>query len=74
MRIFDIAPAALAALSGATRRSAAVAVPCFMVQTREGFAADAATFTGAFRAIRRLPAEKRETARVYDENGYCMYR
>lgn len=74
MRIFDIAPAALAALSGTASRPAPAVAPFFMVQTREGHAADAATFTGALRAIRRLPAESRENALVYDENGYCLYR
>lgn len=75
MRIFGLAPAALAAMTGEGKRTTGPSAdPFFMVNTRDGFAADAATFTGALRAIRRLPSNARESAAVYDENGYCLYR
>lgn len=73
MKILNIAPAALKALEAFHNRPAAPA-PCYNVQTSSGFTAAAETFTGAFRAIRFLPAREQNTARIYDEDGYCLYR
>ena len=73
MRIFNLTSAAEKALTSALR-----SVPCyspsFTVRAASGFILDASTATGAFRAIQRLAPSDRETARVYDDNGYCLYR
>lgn len=74
MKIMNIAPAALKAMEAFHNRPAAVPAPCYNVQTASGFSAAAETFTGAFRAIRFLPSREQSTARIYDEDGYCLYR
>lgn len=74
MKLMNIAPAALKALEAFHNRPAAVPAPCYSVQTASGFSAAAETFTGAFKAIRFLPAREQNTARIYDEDGYCLYR
>lgn len=74
MKILNIAPAALKALEAFHNRPAAVPAPCYTVQTASGFSAAAETFTGAFRAIRFLPSMEQNTARIYDEDGYMLYR
>ena len=73
MKLLNIAPAALKALEAFHNRPA-VPAPCYSVQTASGFSAAAETFTGAFKAIRFLPAREQSTARIYDEDGYCLYR
>ena len=73
MKTLTISPAALKALEAFTDRPDAPA-PSFSVQTASGFATAAATFTGAFRAIHYLPPREKNTARIYDEDGYCLYR
>ncbi len=73
MKLLNIAPAALKALEAFHNRPA-VPAPCYNVQTASGFSAAAETFTGAFKAIRFLPAREQSTARIYDEDGYCLYR
>ena len=73
MKLLNIAPAALKALEAFHNRPA-VPAPCYSVQTASGFSAAAETFTGAIKAIRFLPAREQSTARIYDEDGYCLYR
>lgn len=76
MHIFHFSSAAERALSAAlrpVRRSPAVA-PSFTVRAASGAVLDATTETGAFRALRLLDPRDRETARIYDENGWCLYR
>lgn len=76
MKLFHLAPAAQKALEGwnASRPAAASSAQSFNLCTVSGLAAACATFTGAYKAIRCLPAQERETARIYDEDGYCLYR
>ena len=50
------------------------AVPSFTVRAASGAAMSAATATGAFRAIRLFSPSDRETVRIYDDDGYCLYR
>lgn len=73
MKLFNISAAAEKALEVFHNRPA-VPAPCYTVQTASGFSAAAETFTGAFRAIRYLPAREQSTARIYDEDGYMLYR
>lgn len=73
MKLFNLTPAAQKALEAFHNRAAAPA-PCYSVQTASGFSAAAETFTGAFKAIRFLPSREQSTARIYDEDGYCLYR
>ena len=73
MKMFNLSAAAQKALEAFNNRPAATA-PCYNVQTSSGFTAAAETFTGAFRAIRFLPSREQSTARIYDEDGYCLYR
>lgn len=73
MKRITISPAALKALEAFTNGTRPQA-PYFAVNTRAGFATAAATFTGAFRAIRSLPLMEQNNARIYDEDGYCLYR
>ena len=74
MKLFNISAAAEKALEAFHNRPAVVPAPCYTVQTASGFSAAAETFTGAFRAIRYLPAREQNTARIYDEDGYMLYR
>ena len=76
MKLFNLSPAAARALDAwnAARPAASVPAPSFNLCTVSGLAAVCATFTGAFKAIRLLPAREQETARVYDDDGYCLYR
>ena len=76
MKLFNLSPAAQKALEAwnASRPAAAVPAPSFNLCTVSGLAATCATFTGAFKALRFLPARERETARIYDDDGYCLYR
>ena len=75
MRIFTLTAAAeraiAAVLAPAPRR---IPSPSFTVRAASGAALDAATVTGAFRAIRQLPQRDRENVRIYDDDGYCLYR
>ena len=75
MRIFNLSAAAERALSSALApvRPDPRRASFFMVQTASG-PADAATATGAFRILRQLSPRDRETARIYDEDGLCLYR
>ena len=73
MKLFNISAAAEKALEAFHNRPT-VPATCYTVQTASGFSAAAETFTGAFRAIRYLPAREQNTARIYDEDGYCLYR
>lgn len=76
MRIFNLSSAAERALSAALRppRPVPACAPCFTVHTASGVSLDAASATGAFRALRLLSPRDRETARIYDDDGYCLYR
>ena len=73
MKLFNLSPAAARAFEGWDAARPA-AEESFNLCTASGLAAACATFTGAFKAIRRLPSREQETARIYDENGYCLYR
>ena len=76
MRIFNLSAAAEKALSAAANpvRPASVLAPSFTVRAASGAALDAATATGAFRALRLLSPRDRENARIYDDDGWCLYR
>lgn len=78
MKLFNLSPAAARALDAwnAARPAAAAPAPApaFNLCTVSGLAAAFATATGAFKAIHSLPAREQETARIYDDNGYCLYR
>ena len=76
MKLLKLSPAARKALKAweAGKAAAVAPSPSYSLCTASGLAAACATFTGAYRAIRCLPAQERETARIYDEDGYCMYR
>ena len=73
MKLLNISPAALKALE-AFNNLQAVPAPSFVLRTSSGFAADCATFTGAFRALHRLPAREQQSAYIFDEDGACLYR
>ena len=76
MRIFNLSAAAERALSSASspaRRETAY-IPFFTVRTASGASLDAASATGAFRILRQLSPGDRENARIYDEDGLCLYR
>lgn len=73
MKMFNLSAAAQKALEAFNNRPA-VTAPTYTVRTASGFSAVAETFTGAFRAIRFRPSQDQGTARIYDEDGYCMYR
>ena len=72
-KLLTIAPAALQALQSWQAGKPAPA-PSFSLCTSSGLAAACDTFTGAFRALRFLPSGERETARIFDDDGYCLYR
>ena len=77
MRIFNLSSAAEHAISAALRPAripVTVPVPSFTVRAASGASIDASTATGAFRALRLLTPGDRETARIYDDDGYCLYR
>lgn len=76
MKLFNLSPAAARAFDAwnAARPAAAAPAPAFNLYTVSGLAAAFATATGAFKAIHSLPAREQETARIYDDNGYCLYR
>lgn len=76
MRIFNLSSAAEKALAAALRppRPVPAYAPSFTVRAASGAALDASTATGAFRALRLLNPSDRETARIYDDDGYCLYR
>ena len=75
MRIFNLSARAERAISAALRPAPApVPVPSFTVRAASGIALDASTATGAFRALRLLTPRDRETAKIYDDDGYCLYR
>lgn len=76
MRIFNFSAAAEKALSAVLRpaRPAPVLDPSFTVRAASGVSLDSATATGAFRALRLLSPTDRETARIYDDDGWCLYR
>ncbi len=46
----------------------------YAVNTNRGPVAYATTATGAFRALRTVPAAERADAAIYDEDGWCIYR
>ena len=73
MRNFNLSSAAEKALAASLRPSRPVALS-FTVRAASGATLDASTATGAFRAIRLLKPCDRETARIYDDDGYCLYR
>lgn len=73
MRIFNLSAAAEKALAVFPRPITRPA-PSFTVRSASGKSVDASTATGAFRALQFFPACDRENARIYDEDGYCMYR
>ena len=80
MKLFHLSPAAQKALDAwnasrpaAVTAQAAPAAP-YNLRTVSGLAAACATFTGAIRAIHCLPPKERDTARIYDDDGYCLYR
>lgn len=76
MRIFNFSSTAEKAISAALRpsRPAPALAASFTVRAASGVALDASTETGAFRALRLLSPRDRETACIYDEDGYCLYR
>lgn len=76
MRIFNLSAAAEKALSAALRpvRRSPAPAPSFTVRAASGASLSAATATGAFRALRLLSPTDRETARIYDDDGWCLYR
>lgn len=76
MRMFHLSPAAEKALAAALRPAPrpSAPVPCFTVRAASGAAYDASTATGAFRALSSMTPRDRETARIYDDDGWCLYR
>lgn len=77
MRIFNLSSAAERALSAAIRTvpvQPSAPAQSFTVHTASGASLDAASATGAFRALHLLSPRDRETARIYDDDGYCLYR
>ncbi len=75
MRIFNLSARAEKAMEKALRlQSSPAPVPCYTVRAASGAALDTSTATGAFRALRRLSPTDRETARIYDNDGWCLYR
>ena len=76
MRIFNLSAAAENALAAALRpvQPSPSYAPSFTVRAASGASLDASTETGAFRALRLLSPRDRETARIYDDDGYCLYR
>ena len=76
MRIFNLSAAAEKALAAALTpsRPAPDRAPAFMVHAASGASAAASSATGAFRALRLFTPRDRETARIYDEDGWCLYR
>ena len=46
----------------------------FAVRTGTGSSSFAATDTGAFRVLGRLPERERENAMIYDDDGNLLYR
>ena len=75
MRIFNLSRAAERAIASALRPTPVrIPVPSFTVRAASGVALDASSATGAFRALRLLSPRDRENARIYDDDGYCLYR
>ena len=77
MRIFNLSSAAERALSSAMRQVSSrpsAPAPSFTVRAASGAVLDAATATGAFRALRLLSPRDRDNAMIYDDDGYCLYR
>lgn len=76
MRIFNLSSAAEKAIASALRpvRRSPAPAPSFTVRAASGASLSAATATGAFRALRVLSPRDRETARIYDDDGWCLYR
>lgn len=74
MRIFNLSSAAEKAIAAALRPPRTAYAPSFTVHAASGVSLDASTATGAFRALRLLSPRDRETARIYDDDGYCLYR
>lgn len=76
MRIFNFSAAAEKAISAVLRpvRRSPAPAPSFTVRAASGVSLDSATATGAFRALRLLSSTDRETARIYDDDGWCLYR
>lgn len=74
MIILSSAAAKTFAAWGSSKPAAHVAVQSYTARTSSGFSAVRDTFTGAFEALRFLPENDRETARIYDDDGYCLYR
>lgn len=76
MRKIRLSSAAEKAMKAWTlsRRSIPAPAPSYNLCTSSGFVAACQNPTGAFAALRFLPPRERETARIYDEDGYCLYR
>ena len=76
MRIFNLSAAAEKAISAALRppRRVPAYAPSFTVRAASGAVLNASTATGAFRALRLLNHHDQESARIYDDDGYCLYR
>ena len=73
MKLFNLSPAAARAFSSWNASQPAPA-PSYNVRTCSGLSGTYESATGAFKALHFLPARERETACIYDEDGYCMYR
>ena len=76
MRIFNLSARAESALTSALQalQPAPAPDPYYTVRAASGSAREAATATGAFRILRQLAPADRETARIYDADGWCLYR
>ena len=68
-----VSAAVQAARRAAVRRSA-VSDPVYYVYAADRTGEVCLTNTAAFRAVDRLRGRQRESAAVYDENGWCLYR
>ncbi len=73
MKNLHLSAAALKALEAFNNLRPAAASG-YNVRTSSGLAAACTTFTGAFRAIRRLPQGEQNNAYIYDDDGNCLYR
>ena len=74
MRMFNFSAAAERALSSVLRPARPDPDPWFTVQAASGVSLAASSATGAFKALRLLSPRDRETARIFDEDGLCLYR
>ena len=74
MHIFNLSSVVEKALAAALRPVRRDPEPWFTVQAASGASVAASTATGAFRALGLLSSRDRENAKIYDEDGLCLYR